>query len=466
MDAFWQRSPLAGERIALLDGRTSESLSYQYVFEAVRRAAEPLQGSRKKLALLYVNNDVGCLLCYLTLLRAGYAIWPWSHDRRSARDQELIERYRPDAIVWRGDPELPVEDTDFSKRQALFGYTLLERRLPAEPLHEDLALLLPTSGSTGNPRLVRLSYGNVASNAAQIVQALRIEPDERWLASLPFHYVFGLSVVHSVLEAGATLVLGEKTMMQQGYWQICKEHGVTGLPAIPSQLTLMRQVGHSPASVATLRKIIISGGAMQPAVRNWLTEQWVSHGVKVYSMYGMTEAAGRIAVLPPGEFGSFPDSVGRAVAGGVLRIRADQEVEYRGPNVMMGYAECRAQLALGDVLGQVLSTGDLGRLDDSARLYLTGRRNRICKLFGVRIDLNDVEALCEPIAPVAAVSGDRVIYIFHTQAAASGVQSCLRMLSGLLGIPVVSLIARQIDTIPRTSSGKIHYAGLLDLLSD
>ena len=463
--AFWQRPPRDGEHIALLDGRTGDSLTYKRLYDSVWNSAEQLKSPQKKLVLLRVGNDVGSLLCYLTLLAAGHVVWPWPHDRSSARDLDLIKRYRPDAILWGRGPELQLGTEHYEDRQALFGYVLSWRRCGREEdIHQDLALILPTSGSTGNPRLVRLSYGNLASNAAQIVSALEMEPDERWLCSLPFHYVFGLSVVNSALEVGATLVLGDKTVMQQGFWQTCREQRVTALPAIPSQLKLMRNVGHSRASLGPIRKIAISGGAMEPAVRHWLADEMVAHGMKVYSMYGMTEAAGRIAVLPPDEFARFPTSVGRAVNGGALRIGLDGEIEYAGPNVMMGYADSRAHLSLGDELGNVLRTGDLGNLDEAGRLYLTGRRNRICKLFGTRIDLNDIEALCEQIGPAAAVSSERAIYIFHTQPVGPEIQSCLRRVAAQTQLPIVAFIAKHIAEIPRTASGKTHYAGLLERL--
>lgn len=463
---FWQQVPREGERIALVDGTSGESLTYRHLYESVRLAAGQLRSPRKKLALLRVGNDVGGLLCYLTLLAAGHVVWPWPHDRSDARDLDLLERYKPDAILWARGPELQLETDRYKTRETLFGYTLAwSDRTHEATLHQDLALVLPTSGSTGNPRLVRLSYRNLASNAAQIVRALRIAPDERWLCSLPFHYVFGLSVVNSALHAGATLVIGDKTVMQQGFWRICREQGVTGLPAIPSQLKLIRDVGHTRASLGSIRKIAISGGAMEPVVRRWLIDEMVANGMQVYSMYGMTEAAGRIAVLPAHEFERFPESVGRAVDGGALRINAEGEVEYTGPNVMMGYAESRAQLSAGDELGCLLRTGDLGNLDETGRLYLTGRRNRICKLFGTRIDLNDIEAMCEQIGPVAVVSNERAIHVCHTRPSSPEIQTCLRLLSKHTQIPIVAFIATQIAEIPRTASGKTHYAGLLEQLA-
>jgi long-chain acyl-CoA synthetase len=461
---FWQRPSWTDERIAILDGRTRNCLTYEQLYEAVERGADRLKSPHKKLALLRTSHDADCLVCYLALLAAGYAVWLWPGERLSTRDLALIERYRPDAIIWGNCPELQVNEVEYPDRQALSGCTLYLRHGAQEPIHPDLGLLLPTSGSTGSPRLVRLSFDNVATNAAQIVKALSIDSAERWLCSLPFHYVFGLSVVNSALCAGATLVLGDKTVMQQGFWQLCKEHGVTSLPAVPSQLELMRQVGHDFDSIAPIRKIAAAGGAMTLPVHRWLAEKMAAHGVEIHSMYGMTEAAGRIAVLPPEEFATSPNCVGRAVAGGELRILADGEIEYAGPNVMMGYADDRACLTLGDSLGGAIRTGDLGRLDESGRLYISGRRNRLCKLFGLRIDLDDVEALCGDIAPMAAVSNERAIYIFHTVTNSGTIATRLQQLSAHMRLPIVAFVARQIDSIPKTASGKTHYAGLVDLL--
>lgn len=463
--AFWQRPAWADGRTAILDGRTGDALTYAQLYDCVERGARELRSPRKKLALLCTGNDIDCLMSYLSLLAAGHAVWLWPGDRLSAAGIALIGGYRPDVIVCGPSTGLQLDSAIYHDRGTLFGYELWLRRSPQERIHEDLALLLPTSGSTGNPRLVRLAYSNIAANAAQIVEGLDIHAGQRWLCSLPFHYIFGLSVVNSALAAGATLVLGDKTVMQQAFWQLCVEHGVTSLPVVPSQLRLMRQVGHDHDSIAPIRKIAISGSALEPALHEWLAQKLAAHGVAVYSMYGMTEAAGRIAVLPAAEFTMFPSCVGGAVSGGSLRIRPDGEIEYAGPNVMLGYASTRTCLMEGDQLGGTLRTGDLGNLDASGRLYITGRRNRICKLFGLRVDLDDVEALCAELAPVAAVGDEKAIHLFHTSSAASTtVTACLQQLSSRMRLPIVAFSARQIDAIPKTASGKTHYARLAELI--
>jgi acyl-CoA synthetase (AMP-forming)/AMP-acid ligase II len=189
-------------------------------------------------------------------------------------------------------------------------------------------------------------------------------------------------------------------------------------------------------------------------------------------MYGQTEASPRIACLPPERLSEKLGSVGPALAGGELSIRGWDgselgtgeigEIMYRGPNVMMGYAECRVDLALGHSNGGVLATGDLGYLDEEGYLYLTGRSKRICKLAGARASLDEVERIAAEIVgtegEVAAVdSGDAGVSIFARDLKGASTASLRQELACRLRVSRKLIGVYLVDAIPLLPNGKIDY---------
>jgi acyl-CoA synthetase (AMP-forming)/AMP-acid ligase II len=333
------------------------------------------------------------------------------------------------------------------------------RESPAVEPHPDLGLLLTTSGSTGSPKLVRLSRAAVLANAAAIGETLGITPADVAPTTLPLFYTFGLSVLNSHLLRGATVVLERGGILQKDFWTTVTDYGVTSFAGVPYQYEMLRRLRFDPARHPTLRTLTQAGGRLRPELVEDFAGRMAAVGGKLFVMYGQTEATARMTVLPPERMADKPGSAGRAIPGGSLAI-ADGEVVYSGPNVMMGYAESAADLARGDDLGGVLRTGDLGRLDDEGFLFITGRLKRIGKVFGVRVNLDDVERELAAHGAVAAVAGDDKLHVFVEGADASFASTVRSELARFLDTHFTGLDVRGIDALPLLPTGKIDYRSL------
>ncbi|MGK5680489.1 AMP-binding protein [Actinoplanes sp. URMC 104] len=331
---------------------------------------------------------------------------------------------------------------------------LIERFTTTE-VHPDLALLLTTSGSTGNPKLVRLSAEAVRVNAEQIAEVLDITPDSVAITTLPLFYSYGMSVLNSYLLKGATVVLERTGIMQRDFWTAAGEHGVTSMAFVPYQYEMLRRLRFDPAKYPALRTLTQAGGRLRTDLVTDFAQRMATVGGRLYVMYGQTEAAPRMATLPPERLDEKLGSVGLALPGGTFTIE-DDEVVYRGPNVMMGYAETAADLALGDVQGGVLHTGDLGRIDDEGFLFITGRTKRMGKVFGVRINLDDVEKNF----PVAAVAGDDKLHVFAENISDDEARGLRTKISEWLGTHFSGVVVRSVDALPLLPNGKIDYRAL------
>ncbi len=259
--------------------------------------------------------------------------------------------------------------------------------------------MMSTSGSTGAPKLVRLSNRNLDANARSIAEFQRLSSADRGITSLPLHYCYGLSVLNAHLSVGASVVLTELSVVDPCFWNAMQRHAVTNLAGVPHTFELIEQVGSERMALTSLRLVTQAGGRMRPEMVRRLASLGQRLGWDLLVMYGQTEATARMAYLPADLAFDHPDRVGVAVPGGSISIRACPdldldpgvgEVVYRGPNVMMGYAEAPSELARGAELDELV-TGDLGRIDEHGLLEIVGRRNRFAKLFGLRVDLARLE---------------------------------------------------------------------------
>lgn len=357
-----------------------------------------------------------------------------------------------------------------SVRRAAGAWTTTGRTAP--DLHPDLRLLLSTSGSTGSPKLVRLSAANLASNAAAIATYLDLGPDDVGLTTLPLDYCYGLSVLHSHLAAGASVVLDDRSVTDAALWQRARRHEVSTLAGVPHTFDLLATAGWP--ELPTLRRVTQAGGRLAPSRVRELALRGRREGWDLFVMYGQTEATARMAYLPPHLALSHPDRVGVAIPGGELRVTPspDQpagvgELVYRGPNVMLGYATHPADLARGAEVEE-LRTGDLARIDADGLVEIVGRRSRFAKLLGQRVDLDRVEALLglagHEVACAESADGDRLVVAVRAphDPALLG-EEVLAAVTADTALPPHLVRVVVVHDLPRRPNGKVDQAAVAAL---
>ena len=378
---------------------------------------------------------------------------------------------------WERDTALRERDTALRERGTEpweRGTELWERDTPSSTVpHPELATLLATSGSTGDPKLVRLSRGAVLANTTSIIEALGITGEDVAVSSLPFYYSFGMSVLNTHLAAGATVVVEAGGLVARSFWPAVDRYQVTSLALVPSQYEMLRRLRFDPRRHPSLRTLTQAGGRLRTDLVRDFHERMASVGGRLFVMYGQTEAAPRLTTLPAGRLAEKLGSVGPAVPGGRLTVRLEDgtettapgvvgEVLYRGPNVMMGYAETAADLARGDERGGLLETGDLGHLDEEGYLFIDGRLKRFGKVFGVRLNLDDVERLAAATGPgaVAAVAGDDKVVVFVEGATVEQLATRVNELADRLKLHWSGFTMRGVPALPLLSNGKVDYRAL------
>ena len=445
----------SGGDVVLVDASSGATTTVDDVRARAAELAEPVSA----LTFLVADASVGSWLTGLALLeaRSPFALV----DPGMGRDAmlALVDRYTPDRII---DPAGVLVDGGEWRSAA-----------PTTETHPDLAVLLTTSGTTGSPRFVRLSADNIAHNARQIAEALSLGPADRAATTMPLTYSFGLSVLTSHAVSGGALVVSTRSVIEPGFWDELARQGTTTLAGVPVTFKMLKRLGFADRETP-INTLIQAGGRLDPELVAHFHEALSARGGRFFVMYGQTEASPRMSVLPHDLLPAKLGSVGLPLAGGRLRILDAQDRElppmttgrvvYDGPNVMMGYADSPADLALGDVFGDVLDTGDEGRLDDDGCLYLSGRTKRICKLSGVRISLDEVETLAAAIVPegadVAAYSTGDDALVLVVEGDHDGPDEIRRTLANRLKVPPKLVTVRVGEVLPRLSNGKPDYRTL------
>ncbi|HEU0042686.1 MAG TPA: AMP-binding protein, partial [Jiangellaceae bacterium] len=359
------------------------TITYRELADRVEDTAERL-GTDRRLVLVTGANATDPIVAYLAALSAGHPVLLVPGDNAHHLGT-MIETYDPDVVV-----------------NAAGGSWELHERHPesVHELHPELALLLGTSGSTGAPKLVRLSADNVQANAESIADYLDIAGTDRAATTLPMHYCYGLSVINSHLLRGAGLILTDLSVVDRCFWDLFRAESGTTFAGVPYTFDQLDRIGFDRLRLPSLRYVTQAGGRLAPDRVRRYAELGRRDGWDLVVMYGQTEATARMAYLPPRLAAAHPNVIGRPIPGGSFTlVPADGasdpdvgELVYAGPNVMLGYADCPGDLGRGRTI-DVLHTGDLARLDRSGMYEIVGRRSRIAKIFGLRIDLQQVEAV-------------------------------------------------------------------------
>ena len=327
------------------------------------------------------------------------------------------------------------------------------------PTAPELAMLLTTSGSTGSPKLVRISRANLAADNKMSEMLLGLDSATRMTMILPICYAWGLSVACSVLEAGGTLVMTRRTVMEAELADVMRDARATHVAGVPYMYEALDRVRFFDGDFPALRGLLVSGGALAPALRRRLALSAKARGISFCEGYGQTETTGVMATLRTDLMPERIGSIGRAGKGGRFRID-EGELVYEGGIVAMGYAVCAEDLLKGDEWKGVRRTGDLATIDAEGFVTLTGRASRFLKIFGNRVSLDEVENLVKDSfagSGCAATGADNDLHVFVAGVSAAEAEG---FLVAKLRFNTTVMKVHVLDAIPVNANGKTDYPKL------
>ena len=435
---------------------------------------------RRCLVFCMCKNELGSILGYVSFLEHGVVPVLLSASIDKELLSHLLDVYKPSFIWHPGTGDECHFDTlgtevecHFEPKYSAYDYTLFSTGFEKEyELNEDLALLLTTSGSTGSPKLVRQSYKNVLANATSIAQYLELTADERPITTLPMNYTYGLSIINSHLLVGANILVTEKGLMQKDFWNFFKTKEATSFGGVPYTYEMLEKLRFFRMDLPSLRYMTQAGGKLTVELHKKCAEYAEEKGKKFIVMYGQCEATARMGYLPADQALAKIGSMGIAIPGGTFQLIDEKdevitepevtgELIYQGENVTLGYAEKGEDLALGDERKGVLHTGDMAKRDADGFYYIVGRKKRFLKIYGNRVNLDEVERLIKghfEVSDAACGGIDDHMFLFVTDPdIAEDVKKFVAMKTGLNQVAFKSVV---IDEIPKNDSGKTLYREL------
>lgn len=466
MGMIWNLNEHLG-RTALVD-ESGAQMTYDDLLEEGSAIAEKI--NRRCLVFSLCRNEIGSVLGYTAFINNGIVpVLVNSHLDETLLDN-LLRRYRPE-YLW-----VPKDQTkQFSETVIVYevhDYVLLKNKHSKDyPLYEELALLITTSGSTGSPKLVRQSYINVLENAKSIVEYLRLDSTERPITTLPMNYVYGLSIINSHLLVGATILLTDKGLMQKAFWDFFKQEEATSFGGVPYTYEMLDKLRFYRMKLPSLKTMTQAGGKLTTGLHEKFAKYADEQGKHFVVMYGAAEATSRMGYLPPERAVEKRGSMGIPIPGGRFYLIDDDgktitepfttgELVYEGKNVTLGYAERGEDLIKGDERHGRLETGDMAQFDADGFYYIVGRKKRFLKIYGNRVNLDEVDRLIksEYHIEVATAGVDDHMYIFITDEKLG--DSIREFVTRKTKLNQAAFKVITIDDIPKNDSGKTCYSQL------
>ncbi|MCI8455401.1 MAG: AMP-binding protein [Lachnospiraceae bacterium] len=461
---FYKEIEKYGDASALITEKGTV-ISYQ---ELVARADQIGKAAGQRCLVFSICKNVEeSVIGYVGFLRNDIVPVLLSPDIHAELLADLLNSYHP-SYVWAPAGQAGIAGTVIYRDG---NYELYRTGMVVDySLDSELALLLTTSGSTGSPKLVRQSWNNIQSNTESIVEYLGIAQTDRAITTLPMNYTYGLSIINSHLCQGATIILTEATLLDKTFWALLKSQKATTFGGVPYTYEMLKKLRFERMDVPSLRYITQAGGKLVKEMAEEFNQICLKKDMQLIIMYGQTEATARMAYLPWKDAQRKAGSIGIAIPGGELSLIDTEgngidepevvgEMLYRGANVTLGYAESRHDLNKPDENKGVLHTGDMAKRDKDGFYYVVGRKKRFLKLFGNRVNLDELENLLKKEGIENACTGqdDHLkIYITHMEQE----KETIDYLVSHTAISRGGFEVRHIAEIPRNESGKILYSAL------
>jgi len=387
--------------IAIIDD-SGKSLTFEELIVQSRKIFELI--NKRTLIFILTDNSIESFVTFYSCIENKIVPLLLSSNTNSELLNNLYLKYKPEYVFKINTCEWQPQNENFIISNIENNFHLIKTNNSSTILHEELSFLLPTSGSTGSPKLVRHSYKNLEFSAKSVSTLFKIDTSHCAIAFLPMYYTMGLSVILSHLSAGAKVVLTNLSLTDRLFWNLMKDKKITTFTGVPYSFELLDKLRFYRMNLPDLKIITQGGGKLKDELFLKYAQLATEKSIQFIPTYGQTEGTARMAYLESSMTKIKTGSIGKAIPNGYLGVIDDNGVEilaseaqgemiYRGENVTLGYAENTTDLEKGDDNNGLLITGDIIKRDSEGYYFIIGRKKRFLKIYGYRISLDEIEML-------------------------------------------------------------------------
>ena len=429
---------------------------------------------KKQLILILAGNSTGSILFYILSILNENKIMLVDENLNYREISQIIELYQPNYIV------LKTKKNTLRRKLKpilkLFDCSIIKTNFRIHNLNKNLLLLLPTSGSTGGSKFVQLSKKNIISNTRSIVKYLKINSKDRAVTNMPYYYSYMLSILNSHLISGGSIYVSDKTILEKKFWIEFKRKKITSFNGVPYIWEMLDRIGKEKIYTKNLRYVTQAGGKLDKILANNFYQLCKLKKKDMYIMYGQTEASPRIAYIKNENIVYHQGSIGKPIYGVKMWIENQKskkilkpykigQIFVSGNNVMIGYSSSIKDLkntVISNSKFKKLNTGDVGYFNQNGFFYITGRSNRIIKLYGNRVDLDEIETkLNNYNLNIICINKNNNLVIFYTKKVIK--KKIENKLYEIIKLNTSRVKFIKIDKIPLTKNKKTNYKKLLEL---
>ena len=373
-------------RIALVD--FDKKITYNELIDISNKL--PLN-KKKNLILILTKNAIEPIAVYASLILKKQACFLVDSKTDINLLKNLIEKYKPSMIF--GDKNYVIKFKNYIKIYEINNYYLAEsKNFENYKINKNIALLLSTSGSTASPKCVKISWSSLKHNTSQIQKVLKIKKEHRTITTLPFNYTYGLSVINTHLDKGASIVINNNKVFEIKFWEKIKKFSVNNFGGVAYMYEMMKRININLSFFKTIDYLTHAGGILDEKTWDYIL-RIAGKRIKFYNMYGAVEACSRISILDSKYSSIKKNSIGKGLPGVKLFIKNKTnkgELIFSGKNIFSGYANSYKDLrSLRNY--KEYSTKDLAQRDKDGFYYIIGRKDRYIKILSNRIYLGDLE---------------------------------------------------------------------------
>ena len=436
--------------------------SYTRILEKIRAVKKIIK--KKSLILILSSNSLDFVIFYLAFLIYKQVQIIVDENVDKTLLQNIIDKYQPSFIFSTNDKRFIPKKT--KKYKITNNYIIYENKIKVQHfLNSKLSVLLSTSGSTGTTKFVKLSNANIFNNTKNITKYLKIKKNDRAITTLPLNYSYGLSIINTHIFSGASIFITKKNVFERKFWTDLIKYKISSLSGVPYFYEILKKVNFENFNLKYIKYFTQAGGPLHHKLASHFINYCQKNNKKFIIMYGQTEATSRISYLNWKYANKKISSIGKAIPGGKLTLKKKKknddfgELIYYGKNVSMGYSNNYNDLKKKDYNKGILKTGDLAKKDNNGFFYIIGRKNRIVKIFGHRISLDDLEKKFSELNIKCACTGkDDCINIFYTRKSIE--KKIKKILLKLFKFKINNFNLQLVKYIPYSSSGKLLYSKL------